>query len=180
MYDRLGEIYAQAAMDGIGDGASQEELYEDMLALMEIFSESYDFRDFLYKTNLKGDQVVEVISSGFGFKESTKKVLKFLVFKGRLSSLRKIAESYVSLYEKKNGVKRVTATTAFPLDEKQEDEILESLKQYLKSNKILLSKEVDPHLIGGVKLFIDGQVYDNSLRAYLSKLRLAIGKGEPV
>ena len=70
------------------------------------------------------------------------------------------------------GVKEGVVHSAFPLDDAQ----LASLGQLLETRfgRLQLSVNVDPALIGGVKVVIGDQVLDASVSGKLSAMRVAL------
>ena len=97
------------------------------------------------------------------------KFVAFLVQKGRKEYLHRILRTYVDLYCASVGLSHVVLTSSVPseaLEEKVRSELEKSL-----GHRILLETEVDPALIGGYRVEVDGKMLDASVRRQLQILR---------
>jgi len=63
--------------------------------------------------------------------------------------------------------------TAVPLS-RREKELIQSRLEKLTGKEILLRDRVDPGIIGGVVVYVNGDVIDGSIRAQLAELRAAL------
>jgi F-type H+-transporting ATPase subunit delta len=81
-----------------------------------------------------------------------------------------IAESFARLVRRETGFVETVARVAQPLTPKQEDEIRAAVKAATGLTPVM-KVQVDPRLIGGVRLTIDGRVADNSLKSELDRLK---------
>ena len=103
------------------------------------------------------------------FKRNPSFFMSLLCKKHRISSYSEIKDQFVSLVEEGENVK----TGIVYSTEKLSDEQLSSIEASMKaktSSEVRLSNVVDPSLLGGVKVALDGKVYDGSLRGKLLNL----------
>ena len=96
-------------------------------------------------------------------------LLFLLLDKGRGGYLPALLPAYQRLLDEKAGILVVTAFCPCPLTAKQEAGLNAAIAQ-LCGKQIRLRQKVDAALIGGLKLIIDGTVYDGSLARQLEKL----------
>jgi F-type H+-transporting ATPase subunit delta len=96
-------------------------------------------------------------------------LLFLLLDKGRGGYLPALLPAYQQLLDKKAGILAVTAICPRPLEAAQEAGLVAAIAK-LFGKQIRLHQEVDPGLIGGLKLVISGAVYDGSLARQLEKL----------
>lgn len=87
----------------------------------------------------------------------------------RLEVVSEIAQRYESLKNREMGVLDVDVTTAFPLDEAQQQSIAAVLKNKLGCDIRITSSE-EPALIGGVVIRAGDLVIDSSVQGQLNKL----------
>jgi F-type H+-transporting ATPase subunit delta len=82
----------------------------------------------------------------------------------------RIFQEFIQLSNQSLGIKRALIYTTMPLKEKQIDELIASLE---KTERVTLEPEVivDPTLIGGIKIEIEGKLFDGSIRHKLNALR---------
>lgn len=93
----------------------------------------------------------------------------------RLGYLSAIAREFRKLADAHEGILRATARTATPLDDAQVMQLGVVLRS-LTGRKVEVEQALDPSLIGGLQVFIDGRVYDTSVRSQLDGLRQSIQK----
>ena len=108
--------------------------------------------------------------------EIQKKITNFLGVLGeakRLSLLPDILQEYQQLLAKKNKQKNVLITSAFKLNQSQEEEITEHLKKRYGEN-LTTKVEIDKNLIGGITIKSGDEVIDLSTKGKLLKLKKQI------
>ncbi|MFH0777178.1 MAG: ATP synthase F1 subunit delta [Candidatus Eisenbacteria bacterium] len=102
--------------------------------------------------------------------DSTWLFLRLLTKRKRLPLLPQIFSAYVGMDEARKGIRRVRVVSAVPL-EKHERELLTSRLEQITGNKVLMDATVDPSIIGGVVVYLNGKVIDGSIRSGLEDLR---------
>lgn len=95
--------------------------------------------------------------------------LALLCKKHRISLYFEIKDQFVELVENGQNVKSGIVYSAERLTDAQLASIEASMKKKT-SSEVRLSNLVDPSLLGGVKVALDGKVYDGSLRGRLQNL----------
>ena len=91
----------------------------------------------------------------------------------RLSVLPEIAEQYRVLALSQEQTQQATVYSAFPLAGKELDDLVALLEKKLNT-KLQVEVQVDPELIGGVKVEFGDQVLDMSVQSKLSALYATI------
>jgi F-type H+-transporting ATPase subunit delta len=84
-----------------------------------------------------------------------------------------ILAEYEKLDEEKSGIQRAEVVTAVPLSPREKELILSRLVK-ITGKKILLRDRVDPAIIGGAVVYVNGDVIDGSIRAQLAELKSAL------
>jgi F-type H+-transporting ATPase subunit delta len=97
----------------------------------------------------------------------------------RLDQLGGIAEQYEKILDARLGRVRATLTSAAPLSLAQADSLIASLAGQT-GRTVLAEQRVDPDLLGGVVVNVEGKVYDGSLRTQLEALAASIAGGRSV
>jgi F-type H+-transporting ATPase subunit delta len=103
-------------------------------------------------------------------KNATWQFLQLLLRRKRAALLPEILSEYVQMDEEKKGIRRVTVVSAVPLD-KSEKELLTLRLRDLTGKTILIDTQVDPSILGGVVVYLDGKVIDGSVRTGLEELK---------
>ena len=95
--------------------------------------------------------------------------IDLLVKKGRTDYLRRILRTFVDMYCESVGLRHVTLISAIPSPE-LERRVRAELQSRFGSN-VLIETEVDPALIGGYRVEVDGWMMDASVRRQLQILQ---------
>lgn len=99
--------------------------------------------------------------------------LKLLCDEGLLRELPGCAQAYRERYNQAHGIVQVKAASAIPLDEATRARLTEKLKA-VTGKQIELTVTVDPTLLGGIRLDMDGMRLDGTVRARLDGIRAGL------
>ena len=99
--------------------------------------------------------------------------LRLLVANQRLAVLPEVALQFRRLKNRAEGVADCLIETAFPLAEGQVNELLAALGKRF-GIRLRPTVQVNPALIGGVRIAVGDQVLDNSVRARLNQMQTAL------
>ena len=94
----------------------------------------------------------------------------------RLDQLVGIADQYQKILDQMLGRVRATITSSAPLGAEQAEAVIAALAGQT-GRTVLAEQRVDPQLLGGVVVDIEGTVYDGSLRTQLEALAARIAGG---
>lgn len=97
-------------------------------------------------------------------------LLNLMIQKRREAVLDEVFREYGKLYDEHLGILRVQAVTARPMDELQEQSLVRSLERRT-GKTILVEKQVDSALIGGIIVRIGDTVIDGSVHGQLQRLK---------
>ena len=99
--------------------------------------------------------------------------LKILCEKGTLRELSGCARAYRIRYNQAHGILEATATTAVAMTEQQAKGLHEKLEK-VTGRHIDLKTKVEPAVLGGIRLDIEGTELDGTVRSRLAGLRSSI------
>ena len=99
--------------------------------------------------------------------------LKILCEKGTLRELPGCARAFRVKYNQAHGLLEATATTAVAMTEQQVKSLHEKLEK-LTGKTIDLKTKVDPAVLGGIRLDIEGTELDGTVQNRLASLRRSI------
>jgi len=102
-------------------------------------------------------------------------LMHLLIRNGREDYLGLIFEEFLSLRAEEEGVIRVQVATAQEFSSDDRSRLTDRLTEAL-GRRVKLEERLDPGLLGGVRLEVDGRVIDGTLRAKLEGL-LAVLEG---
>ena len=99
--------------------------------------------------------------------------LRTVLDNGRLAALPLMAEQFQSLVQARQGVSEARIVSAFPVSDSQVADILGPLEKRF-GRKLTAKVDVDPELIGGVRVVVGDEVLDTSVKARLERMKSAL------
>jgi F-type H+-transporting ATPase subunit delta len=93
----------------------------------------------------------------------------------RLSAIPEIAKQFEAMKNKSEGAAEVMITSAFPLEGSALNDLLSSLKKRFGGKELRPTIQVDPALIGGVRIQVGDEVMDSSVKAQLAQMQASLG-----
>ena len=104
-------------------------------------------------------------------------LLALLCARGEAALLPPIIAAYEALYTASRNIARGTVTSAVPLTEAEQEKLRQALAQR-SGHPVDLTYKLDPALLGGLTVELDGLRFDGSLRNRLNQLK-EVMKDEP-
>lgn len=92
----------------------------------------------------------------------------------RLTAVPEIARQFEALKNKSEGAAEVMITSAFPLEGSALNDLLLSLKKRFGGKDLRPTIQVDPTLIGGVRIQVGDEVMDSSVKARLAQMQTSL------
>ena len=120
-------------------------------------------------------QVFDVITSvvKVPLSAEAKNLLRTVIDNGRLEALPEIAAQFHVLANANSGVSDATLYSAFPIDEAQLADVIQSLEKRFR-RKLNATVQVQPELIGGIRVVVGDEVLDTSIKARLEQMKAAL------
>jgi F-type H+-transporting ATPase subunit delta len=105
--------------------------------------------------------------------DSTRNLLRAVIDNGRLSALPEVARQFHALVNASSGVSDALVYSAFPIDAAQLAAVVQSLEKRF-GRKLNASVQVEPELIGGIRVVVGDEVLDTSVKARLEQMKVAL------
>jgi F-type H+-transporting ATPase subunit delta len=93
----------------------------------------------------------------------------------RLAALPEIAHQFEAMKNKSESAAEVNITSAFPLEGSALTDLLSSLKKRFGGKELRPTIQIDPELIGGVRIQVGDEVMDSSVKAQLAQMQISLG-----
>jgi len=167
--------YAQALFDTAMEKKQLDRCHSELQKVARL-SRDKDKVAFLEDPEVRFGDKVKLLSKELG--DTNHLVLNLvyrLLTKRRLSMLPDIADEYQHLLDNYHATVRAEVTTAIPLDDEDELRLSQRLSDMI-GKKVILEPIVDPSIIGGIVVRVDGKVLDGSIRSKLAALKRELGK----
>lgn len=115
-------------------------------------------------------EMIDALSE-VGLHQEFLNLLKLLIDFDDIRLLGDIRQAYTEMYQEKYGVEIIKVTFPHEPTSERLDKVRTLLESKLGPDKfVVISKRVDPSLIGGVVIEYDGKVMDNSVKRHLKQL----------
>lgn len=167
--------YGTALFEAAGDLNKKDEILEETTGLLELLEKEPELKDFVGHPSISNRDKKEVLTNVFEGKISDELLnfLCILVDKGRTAHLEGILKMYGKLIMEEQGYTNGTVYSVVPLGEARVEELEEEVSKLLRK-KVRLTNELDPKLIGGVKILAEGKLLDLSIRKRFDDLESQI------
>lgn len=164
-------IYADAFLQA-AEGQTGELLEEFTSLHDDVLAKQPEFARMLMGRSLGREEKVRLINQVIAPHASDlfANFLRVLARHDRLDLLPSILHEAHVRQERAAGRRRVTVTSAVPLNEETMTRLRERLRVALSFEPVIIPK-VDPKVLGGLVIQVGDTVYDTSLRARLNQLR---------
>lgn len=144
----------------------------------------------VYKLLLENREFLDVLSSAFLSLEEKEKMLdttlkgvepniinliKLLVRNHRQRYIVDTLQAYNSLANESRGIKEGLIYSTYRLEAKQLEKINKKVSE-VEGKEVDLLNIIDQTLIGGVKVVIDGHIYDGSIKSHILKMKESLLK----
>ena len=168
---RIAERYAKSLLGIAREKDQVEKVHEDVL----YFNELVDVRDFklmLRSPVIQSDDKTAVVDKIMKDKvsEITLEFVHLLIRKGREKFLPEIGKAFIDQYNKLKHITPITIKTAVEVSQDAINVIKSRLEESDQLEKIELTVEVDPELIGGFTLQFDDRMYDASVSRQIKRI----------
>ena len=144
----------------------------DLTTVGTLFKENPDYITLLSSPNIPIDERLSLMEQTFGgaMDEAVLSFLQLLCQKGHIREFETAAEEYRALWQAAAQVSDATITSAIPLSDAQQQKLTRKLEQTF-GRTVRAVYTVDPSVLGGVVVEMDGKVLDGSLRERLRDLK---------
>jgi F-type H+-transporting ATPase subunit delta len=132
-------------------------------------------RQFADAPSAGAAQVFDVITSVVKtpLSDASKNLLRTVIDNGRLSVLPEIAAQFHTLVNARSGVSDAIVYSAFAIEPTQLADVVAMLEKRFK-RKLNASVQVQPDLIGGIRVVVGDEVLDTSVKARLEQMKAAL------
>lgn len=149
--------------------------WSDRLKLLAAIAQDAEMTRVIGSPKLSAGQVAQlfVSLSGEAGNQDLVNFINLLAENERLGVLTQIQETYEQLKSAEEGVKDAFVSSAFPLDDAQLKNLMSQLEVHFGA-KLQPRVEVDPSLIGGIRVAVGDQMLDASVRGKLEAMASAL------
>jgi len=168
----LSKRYARALLELAEDKGLVSEYFASIKALDLLLKENPNLKMALENPFFDLTQrlnVVVTIAQKLNFDQTLTNFVKYLTKKVRMSLFAEITQAFQQLHFKKLGALEARVITSKKMDESFYSQITQILEKKT-SKKVNCLVEVNPEVLGGVSVVLDGKVYDGTVLSDLNRL----------
>jgi len=172
-YGSLARRYSRALLELSKEQGVLAQTQAELESFAGIVLQNHQLKDFLASFEIvaeKKHKVIEALAAHIQLSPLLMNFLLLLAQKDRLAALADIAREFTRLVDMELGQTRATLVSATPTSV----EVTESVRRALeaKSKKtVLLNSEIDPEILGGLLLKMEGGLWDASIKGALRRMK---------
>ena len=180
--DKASEIRRQAEQDALLErealfelavqGNVTEETSEGLETVISALMQTPEYKAMLASPAIGKEERLNALDSAFRGKipDILLAILRMMISRGQIASLNGMARNYEELARGYRGESVALVTSAVELTEAQAVALRAKLEKKLE-RKVTLQFQVNPELIGGIRVEVDGRVIDGSIRNKLDEIK---------
>ena len=166
--------YAEAAFK-LAQESGNLQNWSEMLSMLEMVVTNEEVAKRIGNPNVDDQTLEGLILGGLGERLDgpARNLVQLLIENARLTLVSQIREQYEALRREHEGVLEASIISAMPINDAQVDGLRSALeKKY--GRKVNTQVEVDPGLIGGVRIVVGDKVIDATVRGKLDAMAAAL------
>ena len=172
MYSRTAsKRYAKALIESAAESKLLEETYSEINSFKDMLKNSRQLSEYLLNPTIskedKGNLIIKILGDEY---PNLINLVNLLTINNRLDEFENIADSFNVLYVKRKGIIEARITSAVPISNDLETEVVKYLES-IKRGQINLTKKIDKSIIAGFVLDFDDTQFDASAKKKLNKMQ---------
>jgi len=169
---RIAGKYATALFGLARKLGIEQDVWNDLVVLRDALIAQPRFLGFLAAPQVPDEDKLNLVR--IVLKDVSQRIVRdfvlFLVDKVRTDHLLEIIRVFGQMWDEAQGIVEATITSAVPLTDQERDRIVSRLVR-ISGKKVRYSLDVAPEILGGVVIYIGGEIIDHSVHHDLAKLR---------
>jgi ATP synthase F1 delta subunit len=175
--EEIAEVYSRSLFAVAQEHEQLDEIREQLGQFADALQEHRDLAIFFFSpyfsTPEKKDGLVRAVD---GAEPTLINFLELLIEQHRMPAIFRIRRHFERLWEQENKILAVQISTATTLDDAIVEQIGDRIAQDT-GQRIELTAEVDPDILGGIVLRVGNSILDASIRNRLDNLRKHVARG---
>ena len=168
----ISKQYAEAVFAIACEDGCESAIMEALESAKTVFEQNPEYMELVCSPSIPVPERCEALSAAFEgvLPETVVSLLGLMCEKGRIRAFSSCVDEYRRLLDAREAVITARVISAVPLTDKERAALTQKLQQKSGST-VLLSCEVDPSIMGGVIVEMQGTIMDGSLRARLREVK---------
>ena len=164
-------VYGGSLYDLASEEKLTDAILEQMQEIKSIFRENPEYISLLSEPSVKKEERTDLIEKAFGAEAERYLVnfLKILCEKDLLREYEGCVDEFTKRYNADNGISEALVTSAVELTDEKKAQLKAKLEK-VTNKKISLVVKVNPEILAGLKVEIDGVEIDGSVQGRLNDI----------
>ncbi len=171
-----GKKYVQGLVQAAVERDKVEEVRNSLRQLQQAVEDVPQLVATLSHPGLADDEKVQILSAAAAedWPALVAGFLDLIVRDRQTGVLQHVADLYEQLYDELRGVQRALVETPIPLSDSQKQR-LHTVLEEIVGGQVSLEEQINPQVLGGLRISLGHRVIDVSLQGRLEALRQAVG-----
>lgn len=168
--------YATALFELAKESASEKEIGDALAMLLSEISENPEYEELLSSPNISLRERRTLLEEAFADRvpEYALSFTELLCEKGKIRELGSCVREYQAMYQALQSLSHAKVVSAVPLTESEKTALIKKLEK-ISGHSVSAQYETDESLLGGLVVYMDGNVLDGSLKNQLKEVKEVIG-----
>ncbi len=169
----IAKRYALGMVRAIDDDQEYQKIYREIQDFSSLIEKNEKFKNFIFSPSYSSHQKKEILSQILkksSFSEKSKRFFLMLAEKNRLILLGEIIELIQTYWNERKNIHTFEVTSAYPLTKEQKEKLAKKLEKMVKG-KVAIKFQLEPSLLGGIRIKKGDILYDGSIKGNLLKLK---------
>ena len=170
--------YAEAFLQVAASQKEVDQVVDQAKSIISLWNDSSELSEAMSSPVLESEAKKLALEKLFAdqVNPSFLNLLKLLADRQRIGLLDAVLERLLDLYREQRNIALATVTSASPLNDAQQAELLKKLQSVAGTDNLELNLQVEPGLIGGFVVTVGSKVIDASIAGQVRRLGLALAK----
>jgi len=172
----ISKRYARALLDLARESDISDSVLKELTSFEKLLQESVQLHSVMTNPSFTADERVAVLKDLFGtvkVSDLTRRFVLYVAKKRRMGIFTDILKECQKLSDQLNGIVRVTVTSAVPISGDTEKNLVDQIQEMV-GRTVIISKTIDPLVLGGLVTRVDGLVIDGSIATQLTRMKTAL------
>lgn len=172
---KLSKLYGGSLYELAASEQLTKSLLEETDAVWQLFHENSDYIRLLSEPSVPKEERISLLETAFGgqIHPYLLNFLKILCENGTLQEYSGCCREFKNRYYADQGIVEGTVTSAVPLTKAQEDALTKRLED-ISHKTVILTQRIDSRILGGLKVELNGQEFDGTVKSRLDGMRKRI------
>jgi len=163
--------YADALFQLAKEKGNIEQITEDLRVARQVFQENKQLNAFLTHPQVNENDKKQFLTTVFVNAETdVLNTLKILAERKRITIIPEVTDEFIHLVNEEKGIAEATVYSVRELNKEEKQKLEKSFANRMNKQAIRVKNEVDPQILGGIKIRIGNTIYDGSVRGKLGRI----------